>query len=377
VWVRRILVLLIVTGVLIGAPLVWLYRGWKGEQGAIAQLQASHLAMNVKVSVRPLGGARLQTMLPWRMRPWLDRAESVEFAPDGPVFQTPSLDQADIAAIATLSRLREVDISGMLIYGRDLTPLSKLRNLETLRLGDASITDGNVAELGDMQGLRELWLDCSPNLTDQSLVSLRKARHLRVLSFGRSRLTDAGLANLKDMTELEELYLLESEVGDEGLRIVAGMTNLRTLDLQGCKRVTDKGLAYIDGLSELRGLDLGETSVTDAGLANLHGLRNLESLCIDNTDITDGGLAHVAGMASLTNLVLVGNRITDRGLAQLMGLTNLKRLTIIVPGVSEEGLLQLACLKNLAEINVDKKKIGPDGIARLKAAMPTVNVVGW
>jgi hypothetical protein len=61
---------------------------------------------------------------------------------------------------------------------------------------------------------------------------------------------------------------LSTQVTDAGLKILAGMKTLQTVDL-GFTEVTDAGLKELEGLKNLRTLDLGFTKVTDAGVAAL------------------------------------------------------------------------------------------------------------
>ena len=57
--------------------------------------------------------------------------------------------------------------------------------------------------------------------------------------------------------------------------------------------------------------------VTDAGLKELAGLKSLQSLDLWGTQVTDAGLKELAGLQSLQTLYLAGTQVTDAGVAEL------------------------------------------------------------
>ncbi|HEV3080227.1 MAG TPA: hypothetical protein VGY66_10625 [Gemmataceae bacterium] len=59
--------------------------------------------------------------------------------------------------------------------------------------------------------------------------------------------------------------------------------------------------------------------MTDAGLKELAGLKNLQTLELAGTAVTDTGLKELAGLKSLQRLNLTYTRVTDKGLKELAG----------------------------------------------------------
>src|SRR5262249_43019301 len=59
--------------------------------------------------------------------------------------------------------------------------------------------------------------------------------------------TDADLAGLCEVRGLDMLYLLDTEVTDEGLRVVAGLPGVRSLVLRG-RTFTDAGLRRLEAM---------------------------------------------------------------------------------------------------------------------------------
>jgi internalin A len=86
------------------------------------------------------------------------------------------------------------------------------------------------------------------------------------------------LARLPDPGTAFGLDLFISNVTDAGLKELAGLKNLRALNL-GHTKVTGAGLQALTGLKDLQALDLQFTQASDAGLKGLAGLRSLLPRC--------------------------------------------------------------------------------------------------
>jgi hypothetical protein len=65
------------------------------------------------------------------------------------------------------------------------------------------------------------------------------------------------------------------------------------------------------------GLSFENTSLTDAGLKELAGLENLTSLDLRHTKVTDAGLKELAGLKNLILLVLEETKVTGAGVKEL------------------------------------------------------------
>ncbi len=113
-------------------------------------------------------------------------------------------------------------------------------------------------------------------------------------------------------------------------------------------------------------LNLRGTRTTDEGLKHLAGLSNLERLHLERTGISDGGMAHLVGLTGLEYLNLYGTDITDAGLAHLGSMPKLQRLYVWQTGVTDEGCNSLARslpdLKIVRGVNLDK--VAADAAAR-------------
>ncbi len=155
---------------------------------------------------------------------------------------------------------------------RDLTPLTKCRELCTLCAGGTDITDLKAAAaMPRLQYLRIM--DC-PGLTDLSLLSSMDA--LRCLFIRPAKAGD--LAVIGGMEGLEQLYLWCSEPVED-LTALSGLTKLRQL-------FADMPVASLEGVETMRALEFLDVRGTPSlDPAPLRGLPALEQLNVSYLDI--------------------------------------------------------------------------------------------
>ena len=122
----------------------------------------------------------------------------------------------------------------------------------------------------------------------------------------------AGDERMKVFDRVVSVRLLWTEITDDDLRHVSGLTNLQDLGLDNTQ-ITDDGLRHLSGLTKLERLDLAFGQITDDGLKHLSGLTNLERLDLFGTQITDDGLRHLSGLTKLVMLRVAYTQITDEG----------------------------------------------------------------
>jgi hypothetical protein len=117
------------------------------------------------------------------------------------------------------------------------------------------------------------------------------------------------------------------------------------------KRVTDESLSLLEGLEPaLVILDLNAGSISDAGLERVARFAHLRRLRLGETGVTDAGLANLAALSELESLDLHMTGVTDVGVDALLELGRLRSLYLWQTGVTHTGA------------------------ARLRAAMPWIDV---
>jgi hypothetical protein len=137
------------------------------------------------------------------------------------------------------------------------------------------------------------------SLTDKTLIELAGLKNLRSLELsGSSKLTNQGLAKLQQLPALREL------------------------NLHDCERIGDPGLKHLAALGKLEALELDFLAITDRGLVELHRNGRLRRLSLIMTKITDGGLAHLRAMPSLEHINARLTRITAKGVRAFRAANN-------------------------------------------------------
>lgn len=127
--------------------------------------------------------------------------------------------------------------------------------------------------------------------------------------------------------------------------------------------VTDETLTYLKGMTRLRELDLNNTQITGVGLQSLQGSK-LEILRLRKTPITDESLKHLQAIPTIQQLDLSETRIGDAGLAHLCKLPNLKVLLLRETPITENGFQQhLAPMPSLERVSVDRTAV-PSKVVR-------------
>jgi hypothetical protein len=135
----------------------------------------------------------------------------------------------------------------------------------------------------------------------------------------------------------------EGEMTDSVMRDVCLVDGVTELRLGGSKALTDEGIRHLARLPGLRTLDLGGTAITDAGLSVLRHLPALERISLSGTRITDAGAVHLAACEELSQVDLSWTRTGDGAIGTLAGKRRLSSLHT-GNGVTDAGLAALQAL---------------------------------
>ena len=184
-------------------------------------------------------------------------------------------------------------------------------------------------------------------------------------------IADAGLKEVAQLQQLTSLDLRFCElITDEGLKELTQLHQLTSLalgDLLKCK-ITDAGLKEVVKIQQLTLLNL-PSQITDAGLKEMVKLRQLNSIHVGgySSKITDAGLKDVAQLQMLTSLGLGWcKQITDAGLREVAKLQQLTILELSGTRITEAGLKEVAKLQLLTKLGLfDCKQITDAGLKEL------------
>ena len=183
------------------------------------------------------------------------------------------------------------------------------------------------------------------------------------------------------------IHLRNSQVTDEGLRVLKGITNLRHVSLEYAdpgmyppgyrlppRRITDAGMVHLGKLTQLQSLHLRGVPVTDAGLGALSGLTGVHVLYLDRTQITGPGLAHLSSLPHLMSLSLSKSAVTNDGLSYLSGV-QVVQLMLDDVELSDVGLKALMGVPSLQHLEIHRSGLDDEAVKKLKKSMPRVQIV--
>ncbi|CAO2207154.1 unnamed protein product [Urochloa humidicola] len=259
---------------------------------------------------------------------------------------------------------------------------SNIQNLLELCLEDEPVTQPNLPKdltniglqaLGLCHNLRHLSLarrHCDFRMVNDFgiLMLADGCKQLRTIRFGGfSKVSDAGYAALlhsgKDLKKFEisngsclsDLACLDLDKAAPNITEVrlincalltsdtaislAPCTNLKVLDLSGCKSIADSGLVSISQLPRLTLLDLAGADITDAGLSALgNGRCLISSLCLRGCRrIGSNGIASLLCGTGTINKTLVSLDIGN------VPRISCRAVTVIVKNCEQ---LSSLCLRN-------------------------------
>lgn len=197
--------------------------------------------------------------------------------------------------LANHPRLKKLTLDGLRFKGHGLSKLSGMKSLRILNMpGYATISDTTVAELTPLAQVTHLSFrgTGARSCGDKTFSAVGKLHKLESLSIGNCTITDYGIAQLRGCTHLQELILSGdfADLSDKGLQSIASFESLRKLLVdKGANGITDAGLHHLTRLKHLEWLALDSNQVTDGGIREMTHLGNLRYLVIDGTRVTDAG----------------------------------------------------------------------------------------
>lgn len=292
VWPKRVLVWggipLLLLAIAYSALLVWLYVGWKAEEGA-RELETGRFS---KVITAPILPPQLLWLLPTRVDHWQQRIEELRVAGDW-TSHSNSFTQANVDAVAACRYLRKLSLPGTCLENRDLSGWGRCSQLEEIQLSIGPRAD-QLAFLPGLKRLRVLSLHGCDQVDNNAAEIISRCAGLKTLYLGQTSVTDAGVACLSRLPYLEEL------------------------DLNYNERLTGSGLESFRGHPNLRKLSLESTGLTDVTLAVVVSLPALQELWLRGCQqLTDGSVDTLAKCRKLTKLIIYQTSLSERGIAAL------------------------------------------------------------
>jgi|688.fasta_scaffold75647_3 Leucine-rich repeat (LRR) protein len=284
-------------------------------------------------------------------------------------------------AIRSVPRLRTLALGGERLAQSDFNELGGLESLENLTIRDARLSYEQLLPLANLQRLRTL--DLNGTLADEyCLRAIGKMSGLQELDLGGTSLRGQHAASLGQVPHLAKLAMSDSRLDDEGLRIIATLHGLRSLDVERCAAISDDGVRALGALSDLQELRVSNRSLTDRGIAVVSQLPDLRVVAAGGSTFSAAGLdslreckqlrelclrysrqdrepqfvaavmQRVEGIESLEKLEVSGLRQTADSLATLHRLPRLEALTLCFSDLDDEAVDALSSLKSLRSLDL-------------------------
>jgi Leucine-rich repeat (LRR) protein len=209
------------------------------------------------------------------------------------------------------------------------------------------------------------------------MLSLTKLSDLETLMvWDALKITDAGVRNLAGLTKLKEVHFSNGQLSDKSLAVFGQMPGLKTLSLQG-NSFGDDGLKHLAGLKELRALYVGmnRQTIKDAGVQSLSGLTALEHLDLQGASLTDKGVAALKHLKEMRSLDMNGPAITDESVEYLLGMTKLQHLNVSNTGLTEKGVERLLALPDLKMFFLPSAAIPQERRSEVRQRRPGLQVI--
>lgn len=156
-------------------------------------------------------------------------------------------------------------------------------------------------------------LDFSGSCIDDALFEcIGPAQNLQTLGLGNCSITDKGMARLQEFAELKQLSIASKTLTDEGLEPVGHLSNLERLFVNA-GAVNGK---FLDALPvTIRSLHLRAPLLEPSSVGVLTRLSRLEELTLEGANITDVSLESLSAFPSLQSLTLYDTSVSKEAVA--------------------------------------------------------------
>ena len=283
-----------------------------------------------------------------------------------------TLTREDIEFLASLQNIEELSFGGNLddeyvaIEG-DLSPLGKLKRLESVFLCKRNMHDRDLEFLRELPNLKALEFIAGPNpfhengssVTDACAESIGQAKNLRWLEiYNGDKLSDRFIEGIsQQLEELEHLHLGSDNLTDRSLQLLAKQCgNLKSIDLYS-KQFTDQGVAFLASAKQLQKVWLECPLLTNESVSVLTELKDLRHLMITAPTVTNEVIEKVAKLPELQILCLRNTPLSDEQFAMFANHPKLESIFANGRNLTTENVLQvIATMPRLEHMTLAEAK---------------------
>jgi hypothetical protein len=283
-----------------------------------------------------------------------------------------TLTREDIEFLASLQNIEELSFGGNLddeyvaIEG-DLSPLGKLKRLESVFLCKRNMHDRDLEFLRELPNLKALEFIAGPNpfhengssVTDACAESIGQAKNLRWLEiYNGDKLSDRFIEGISQhLEELEHLHLGSDNLTDRSLQLLAKQCgNLKSIDLYS-KQFTDQGVVFLASAKQLQKVWLECPLLTNESVSVLTELKDLRHLMITAPTVTNEVIEKVAKLPELQILCLRNTPLSDEQFAMFANHPKLESIFANGRNLTTENVLQvIATMPRLEHMTLAEAK---------------------
>lgn len=246
----------------------------------------------------------------------------------------------ELAELAQLTEIQELNLSGTRLSDRGLAELSALANLSLLDVSGTSVTDAGVAALGPLEKLRELRL-ARTEISDAAMIYLAALPRIEKLDLSDTAVTDVGLKKLADVAPLRHLMLNGAEITEPGYRQLAAALPRAEIIWNGPDTERMIARELLDAGAVIGIVEPGDGSPTMVDRKADLPQRRFQIASVDlrgKATFADRDLEPLVQLSELSELKLEGTSVTDAGVARLGDVHSLERLELGTLPLSEDTL---------------------------------------
>lgn len=225
-----------------------------------------------------------------------------------------------------LRNLQRLHVSGTIPTDR-WRIIAELPDLTSLDASFSKIDDAAVSVLSESRSLREIIL-WGTRVTDASIPSLCEMRQLENIDLGLTQITSGGAMRLLQSIQLQELNLSRIPASDRLACEIGKQRSLRSLVIES-EALTMAGLRCLAEINSLQSLDLTGRQLTPDEILLFAMMPHLTSFGC-SADIDSAHMHALSRMSKLQSLRItpVRSEIEISAFAELRSIASLRTLTI-------------------------------------------------
>jgi len=219
-----------------------------------------------------------------------------------------------LATFKVFDEIGYVEYDGKEIGLSDIQNLSQYDEIEVLHFSRCTFTPDAIAAIPGLPSPFGLILSDS-EISPELFTSICSLEGIVEIEFLSCSMETVSFENLSTLKELESLSFAYSVISDTALHeSIKELTNLHALSFRGVNSIDDWEIPH-EAIARLRFLDMSNTNLDDQGCKVMARCHNLQTLILQGTPISDEGIRYLPSRVNELNLSRT--QVSPEGLKQL------------------------------------------------------------